>query len=131
MKRTFFISLAKSERNNYETLLMKLGHRFGSLRQQNRWLARFESRKRQPGESILALGDDLCQIAQKAYVGLDSVGQEAIALNQLYKTNILEMKCRCLDRSCRTVTEAVDIIEDMFVCLFVLFFSAIRRLLKI
>ena len=109
--RTFFMSLAKSERGDYETLLVKLGQRFGSLRQQNRWLARFESRKRQPGESIAALGDDLRQMAQKAYVGLDSIAQEALALNQLYKTITLEMKCRCLDRSCQTVTEAVDIIE--------------------
>jgi hypothetical protein len=34
--RTFFMGLAKSERGDYETLLVKLGQRFGSLRQQNR-----------------------------------------------------------------------------------------------
>ena len=48
-------------------------------------------------------------MAQKAYVGLDSAAQEAIALNQLYKTITLEMKCRCIDRNCQTVS--VDVIK--------------------
>lgn len=109
--RTFLMSLTASERQNYDLLVMKLSQRFGSLRQQNRWLARFESRKRQPGESIAALGDDLRQMAQRAYVGLGSVAQEVLALNQLYKTMTLEMKCRCIDRNCKTVSDAVDIIE--------------------
>jgi hypothetical protein len=66
--RTFFMSLANSERQTFELLIKKkLGQRFGSLRQQNRWLARFESRKRQEGESMAALGDELRQMAQKAY----------------------------------------------------------------
>ena len=108
---TFFMSLTISERQNYDLLVTKLSQRFGSLRQQNRWLARFESRKRQPGESIAALGDDLRQMAQRAYVGLGSIAQEALALNQLYKTITLEMKCRCIDRDCKTVSDAVEIIE--------------------
>lgn len=73
-------------------------------------MARLESRKRQPGESIAAL-DDLRQMAQKAYAGPDSNAQEATALNQLYKTITLEVKCRCMDRDCQTVSEAVDVIE--------------------
>ena len=48
------------------------------------WVAYFlKSRKRQSGESVAVLGADLRQMAQKAYVGLDSTAQEAIALNQL------------------------------------------------
>lgn len=73
-------------------------------------MARLESRKRQPGESIAAL-DDLRRMAQKAYAGLDSNAQEATALNKLYKTITLEVKCRCMDRDCQTVSEAVDVIE--------------------
>lgn len=109
--RTFFMSLANSETLTFESLIKNLSQRFGSLRQQNRWLARFESRKRQLGESIAALGDDLRQMAQKAYIGLDQTAIEAIALNQLYKTISLDMKCRCIDRDCRNVSEAVDVIE--------------------
>ena len=109
--RSFYMSLPNSERCTFELLIKNLGQRFGSLRQQSRWLARFESRKRQLGESIAALGDDLRQMAQKAYTGLDPTAIEAIALNQLYKLISLDMKCRCIDRDCRTVSEAVDIIE--------------------
>lgn len=34
-----------------------------------------------------------------------------MALNQLYKSISLEMKCRCIDRNCSTIAQAVDIIE--------------------
>ena len=109
--RTFYISLTSRAKRTYEGLARELGHRFGSTRQQNRWLSRFESRTRQSGESIAALGDDLRQMSQKAYPNLDNVAQEALALNQLYKSISLEMKCRCIDRNCSTIAQAVDIIE--------------------
>lgn len=109
--RTFYISLSVEEKHSYLSLVGKLGQRFGSTRQQNRWLSRFEARKRQPGESIAVLGDSLRQMAQKAYSNLDAVAQETIALNQLYKAISLDMKCRCMDRECKTVAEAVDVIE--------------------
>ncbi|VDI71333.1 Hypothetical predicted protein [Mytilus galloprovincialis] len=85
--------------------------RFGSARQQNRWLSRFEMRTRNSGETVAALGDDLRQMVQKAYCNLDSLAQEVLALNQLYKSIPIEMKCRCVDRECKTVADAVDIIE--------------------
>ena len=68
-------------------------------------------RRREPNESIAAVGDDIRQMAQKAYCNLDPPAQEALALNQLYKIVSLEMKCRCIDRDCTTVSEAVDVIE--------------------
>lgn len=109
--RTFYISLSHAERRNYEVLVNKLQQRFGCTRQQNRWLSRFESRKRYAGESIALLGDDLRQLSQKAFSNLDSRAQEALALNQLYKSISLEMKCRCIDKECDTVSDAIQVIE--------------------
>ena len=68
-------------------------------------------RRCEPNESIPAVGDDIRQMAQKAYCNLDPPAQEALALNQLYKIVSLEMKCRCIDRDCTTVSEAVGVIE--------------------
>jgi hypothetical protein len=85
--------------------------RFGNARHQNIWFSRFETRTRQPNQSIPTFGDDLRQIAQKAYSNLDTRAQEVIALNQLYKNISLEMKCHCIDKECHSVTEAVDLIE--------------------
>ena len=109
--RTFYISLSIAEKYSYTTLVKELSQRFGSLRQQSRWLSRLEGRKRKPEESMAALGDDLRQMSQRAYPNLDGMAQEALALNQLYKCISLEMKCRCIDRNCSTVAQAVDIIE--------------------
>ncbi|CAC5399474.1 H2A [Mytilus coruscus] len=83
--RTFYISLEQTEKRDYGILTQRLGFRFGSTRQQNRWLSRLESRKRNPGESIAALADDLRQRARRAYIDLDARAQEVLALNQLFK----------------------------------------------
>lgn len=109
--RTFYISMEQSEKRNYAVLTQKLGARFGSTRQQNRWLSRLEMRKRQPGESVAALADDLRQMAQRAYIDLDGKAQEVLALNQLYKSVGPEVKYQCTNQGCRTVAEAVEVME--------------------
>ncbi|KAK3601748.1 hypothetical protein CHS0354_016111 [Potamilus streckersoni] len=68
-------------------------------------------RKRQPSEPIAALGDDIRQMAQKAYCNLDSKAQESLALNQFYKILPIEMKCRCINKNCETVADAVDDVD--------------------
>ena len=70
--RTFYISLTATEKKSYHLLIKTLEQRFGNARHQNRWLSRFETRTRQPNESIATFGDDLRQIAQKAYSNLDT-----------------------------------------------------------
>lgn len=109
--RTFYISLTATEKKSYHLLIKTLEQRFGNARHQNRWLSRFETRTRKLNESIATFGDDLRQMAQKAYSNLDTRAQEVLALNQLYKNISLEMKCRCIDKECHSVTEAVDLIE--------------------
>lgn len=109
--RTFYISLPIESRQPYAVLVDKLEQRFGSSRQHNRWLSRFESIRRTPNESIAALADDLRQMSQKAYPNLDALAQEALSINQLYKSITLEMKCRCIDKDCQTIADAVEVIE--------------------
>ena len=109
--RIYYMSLSHDEKNSYRSLVSNLNQRFGSSKHQNRWLARLEMRRREPNESIAAVGDAIRQMAQKAYCNLDPPAQEALALNQLYKIVSLEMKCRCIDRDCTTVSGAVDVIE--------------------
>ena len=109
--RTYYMSLSHDEKNSYRSLVSNLNQIFGSSKHQNRWLARLEMRRREPNESIAAVGDDIRQMSQKAYCNLDPPAQEALALNQLYKIVSLKMKCRCIDRDCTTVSEAVDVTE--------------------
>lgn len=92
-------------------LVDKLEQKFGSSRQQNRWLSRFESRRRTPNESKAALADDLRQMSQKAYPNLDALAQETLSINQLYKSITLEMKCGCIYKDCQTIADAVEVIE--------------------
>ena len=109
--RTFYMSLSQQEKRTYRALINKLNQRFGSSRHQSRWLAKLEVRKRQPGETIAAVGDDIRQMSQKAYCNLDGQAQETLAMNHLYKIISTEMKCRCIDRDCETISDAVDVIE--------------------
>lgn len=109
--RSYYMSLSLVERRSYEILVNKFSQRFGSSRHQNKWLSRLEMRKRQPGETVAALCDDIRQISQKAYCNLNEKEQEALALNHLYKIIPVEMKCRCIDRDCQSISDAVDVIE--------------------
>ena len=106
----FYLSLSQDERADYYRLVDKLAKRCGSVRQQisdsvNLKLGN-DSR-----ESIAALGDDLRLMAQTAYIKLDTLAEETLALNQLYKSISLEMKSKCIDKECETVATAVYIIE--------------------
>ena len=91
--RTFYISLGQGEKRNYAALIQSLRLRFGSTRKQNRWLFRLEMRK-----SVAALADDLRQMSQSVYVDLDARAQEALALNQLYKSVTPEVIYQCTNQ---------------------------------
>ncbi|CAC5404805.1 unnamed protein product [Mytilus coruscus] len=97
------MSLSLDERRTYHVLTQK----FGSSKHKNRWLSKLEG----PGESIAEVGDDIRQLAQKAYYDLDLAAQESLELNQLFKVISVEMKCRCIDKECQTIADAVDVIE--------------------
>lgn len=109
--RTFYMSLIPEERRIFATLVQRMDQRFGCSKHKNRWLSKLEMRRRTPGETIAEVGDDIRQLAQKAYSNLDIDAQESLALNHLFKIIPVEMKCRCIDKECNTVTEAVDVIE--------------------
>ena len=109
--RVFYTSLPIRDKRSYRSLLARLEQRFGSARQQSRWISRLQARVRRPGESIAALGDDLLLMAQKAYISLDANAQEMLALQQFYKAVSLEMRCRIMDKDCTSISEAVDVVE--------------------
>ena len=109
--RAFYLGLSPLDRSSYHRLVQKFSERFGSVRQQSRYLTKFETRNRGQGETIASLGDDLRLLAQRAYPELGTDAQESLALHQFYKAISLEMKCRCIDRDCRTVESAVQVVE--------------------
>ena len=109
--RAFYLGLSPLDRSSYQRLVQKFSERFGSVRQQSRYLTKFETRKRRPEEPIASLGDDLRLLTQRAYPDLGPDAQESLALHQFYKAITLEMKCRCIDRDCRTVEDAVQVVE--------------------
>ena len=109
--RTFYLGLREPERRSYCVLVQKLNERFGSSRQQTRYLTKFETRRRLVGETSASYGDDLRLIAQRAYPDLGPEAQDKLALHQFFKTISPELKYRCIDRGCRTVEEAVEIVE--------------------
>ena len=103
--------LETHDKRSYSALVNRMRQRFGSSRHAMKWLNQFEVRQRKPGESITALGDELRQLAKKAYRNLDYIAQDTLALNQLYKLIPVEMKCRCVDHDCQSVQQAVKVIE--------------------
>ena len=62
----FYLGLSPLDRTSYHRLVQKFTERFGSVRQQSRYLTKFETRKRKSGEVIASLGDYLTLLAQTA-----------------------------------------------------------------
>ena len=92
--------------------MFKFSEWFGSVCQQGRYLTKFETRNRGQGETIASLGDDLRLLAQRANPELGTAAQESLALHQFYKAISLEMKCKCINRGCRTEESAVQVVEQ-------------------
>ena len=109
--RLHYSSLPLHEKRSYETLIQRLEQRFGNKRQQTRWLSKMQNRTRGRHESIAAFGDDIRLHAQKAYVDLDPEAQEMLALQHFYKNISPEMRCRLMDNDCRSIREAVEVVE--------------------
>ena len=84
--------------------------RLGSKKQQTRYITKFESRRRDAGTAVASFGDDLRLTAQRAYPEFDArthCHKHFISSPRLSP----EMKCRCIDRDCKTVEQAVEIVE--------------------
>lgn len=109
--RLFYMNLPDDEKESYEAVVFRMGRRFGNTHHRNIWLSRFESRNRRPTESLADFGDEILRLSQKAYSNLDMRAQEMLALNQLYREVSPEMKYRCISSGCRSVAEAVEIID--------------------
>lgn len=109
--RVHYSSLTTEEKGSFRLLTFNLAQRFGSRRQQSRWISKLQSRARERNETIGAFGDDIRLLSQKAYVTLDREAQEMLALQQFYKNVSPEMRCRLMDRDCRSIREAVEIVE--------------------
>ena len=109
--RVHYSLLSIQEKHCYKTLTASLEQRFGSKRQQTRWLSKMQNRTRGKGELIAAFGDEIRILSQKAYVSLDQEAQEMLALQHFYKNVSPELRCRLMDKDCKTIREAVEIVE--------------------
>ncbi|MES9881584.1 MAG: hypothetical protein ABW185_11955, partial [Sedimenticola sp.] len=91
----FVLNLRETDKHIYSVLVSKLSERFSGDRHKAMWAAKLESRKRQPGESIEALGDDICRLTRKAYGHLESEAQDTLGMQQLLKSVSAELRYKC------------------------------------
>ncbi|KAK3590799.1 hypothetical protein CHS0354_038682 [Potamilus streckersoni] len=88
-KKTYYVSLTTTKKSSYSMLIKKLQQRFGNSQPQSKWLALLESRARKSDESIVALGGDIRQLAQKAYSNFNAKSErlaEAVEVVQRYES---------------------------------------------
>ncbi len=110
--RTYYMSLSAIEKRDYAHLVSALTRRFGTMRQREVWVAQLEGRRRQQGEAISALADDLHSMAIRAYHDLSPHAQEVLAMKQFYKSLPFELKYECIKGKCQTLYDAVAIVEQ-------------------
>ena len=107
----FLSNLPPAVKASYRLLVEAFSTRFNTPRQQPMWVSTFKNRTRGPSEQVTTFADDLSRLAKKAYADLDYMAQERMALDQLYGSITPELRLRCIDRDCRTVDQAVEVIR--------------------
>ena len=107
----FLSNLPPAVKASYRLLVEAFSTRFNNPRQQPMWVSTFKNRTRGPSEQVTTFADDLSRLAKKAYADLDYMAQERMALDQLYGSITPELRLRCIDRDCRTVDQAVEVIR--------------------
>ncbi|KAH3700620.1 hypothetical protein DPMN_075597 [Dreissena polymorpha] len=109
--RVHYSSLPSHEKRSYKVLTAQLEQRFGRKRQSTRWLSKIQNRTRGKTETVAAFDDEIRLYAQKAFVSLGPEAQEMLALEHFLKSFSPEMRCRLMGKGCRTIREAVEVVE--------------------
>lgn len=109
--RRYYAGLNFEERRNYTRLVSTLKRRFGTEHKHEYWASKLEMRKRKPGESIADLSDDIRAMTLRVYHDFCTRAQEQLALKHLYRLIETEMKVKCIENKCTTLTDAVDVVE--------------------
>lgn len=109
--RKYYTGLGREEKKDYNRLILALKKRFGGEHRQDSWLSRLEMRKRRSGEAVADLGDDIWQMAQRAYYDFDQRSQEQLALKHFYRVIESDMKVKCVENRCTNIFDAVDVME--------------------
>jgi len=109
--RLFYSSLPTEEKRSYGFLTARLEQRFSGKRQQRRWMAKLQTRTRGKEKDIATFGDEVRVLSQRAYGNLDQEAQEMLALQHFYRNVSPEMRCSLCDNGCRTIREAVEVVE--------------------
>ena len=109
--RKFYMGLGPEDTERYTSLVAALRARYASKNQKEKYVARLESRKRRPGESIRDLGDDIWHLAQRAFPEFDKKPLEILAVKYLYGCINNELRIKCVENKCSSVHEAVEVVE--------------------
>ena len=109
--RKYYAGLKPAEKGSYTRLVSALQRRYGNEHKQESWASKLEMRKRKPGESISDLCDDIWAMTQRAYHDFDVRSQEQLALKHLYRLIDTDMKVKCIENKCKTLADAVDVVE--------------------
>ena len=111
--RTMFCSLPVEERSDYQSLKMKLQHRYsGESTVEVSKAKLLGMKKRQLGESITVLRDEVHLLAKKAYPTLSVVAQEQFAKDALLRALDHDLRIQCTIQKCKTLDEVVAFIES-------------------
>jgi len=109
--QVFVTRLPGTTKDSYIRLVTALQTHFSSSKQQPVWVATLKGKTRSGNQSIQTFGEELSQLASKAYADLQPKAQERMALEQLYWSLSPELRFKCIERDCRTVEEAVGIVQ--------------------
>ena len=111
--RTYYMGLTEEDKSDYQSLISCLVRRFASENLSATYKARLASRRRQPGEDVRVLGDDILRMATRAFPGKDlgSVENSWIPLEHFLNSLEGDNQVEVQRAGCKSIYEAIEVVE--------------------
>ena len=109
--RQYFVGLPHHEKLSFQDRVEALRRRFGHENDTSNALQELAALRRVKNQTAKELADNARRLACRAYYSNDYASKEKAALHAFQAAVGEELQLKCAERGCRTLEEAVEVIE--------------------
>ena len=111
--RGFYTSKTSSrEKSSFPLLVAALEKRYGVQKRDEQYKVKLSNRRRQPGESIQQLSDDIWCLVQRAYPQMNQGALDVLAFDAFRNAINPDLRMKLFDKNCKSMEEAVSTLEE-------------------
>ena len=111
-RRHYSIRLSQNEKSSYHKLVAALEKKYARKNNQEQCKTKLSTRRRQTGETLQEMADDIWCLVRKAYPQMDTETLDILAFDAFRNAISQDLKIKIFDKDCKTMEEAVNALEQ-------------------